>query len=78
MDRFWIFLSKNGWDIRRMNSIKTQKFFIDLYGGKEKSPKIDNKTTRVVEIEEQKISEPIVRESKKKQSAFRVVAGGKE
>lgn len=75
---FWIFLSKNGWDIRRMNSIKTQKFFIDLYGGKEKSPKIDNKTTRVIEIEEQKIAEPIVRESKKKQSAFRVVAGGKE
>ena len=55
-----------------MNSIKTQKFFIDLYEGKEKSPKIDNKTIRIVEIDEQKIAEPIIRESKKKQSSFRV------
>ena len=69
---FWVFIGRNGWDTRRMNSIKTQKFFIDLYEGKEKSPKIDNKTIRIVEIDEQKIAEPIIRENKKKQSSFRV------
>jgi hypothetical protein len=74
---YWTFLNRNGWDSRRMTSIKTQKMFIDIYNGREKSPKIDNKTTRVIEIDEQKIHEPIVRENKKKKASFQVVLGGK-
>ena len=47
---FWSYLTKNGWDTRRYPLIKTQKFFMDLYKAVEKSPKINNKTTRVMEI----------------------------
>lgn len=69
---FWNFLNRNGWDTRRMNNIKSQKFFIDLYKGKEKQPKIDGKTIRVIEIDEQKIFEPIIRKTEEKKQSFRV------
>ena len=75
---FWTFLNRNGWDTRKMTSIKTQKFFIDLYNGDEKSPKIDGKTTRVIEIAEQEIMRPIVRSERKKKSSFQVAEGGEQ
>lgn len=48
---FFSYLTKSGWDTRRYPNVKAQKLFLDLYKGKEVYPKINKKSTRVLEID---------------------------
>jgi hypothetical protein len=68
---FYFYISRNGWDTKKMNSTKTQKMFIDLYNAADKQKKIGTKNFRLLEIDAQEITTPIIRDKKKEDASWK-------